>query len=83
MIVQDITVTFTETLRACLLDDGRVVVTDENGFRAMAFNYNRYKGEPDLDTAVQAAIVDAMLSASLPYSPCEDEIFQTEEDNND
>lgn len=73
---QDFDHTYRETLRVRLLPSGRVVLTDCNGLRAMSFQYHgSHDDRNELINHVDAAIVDAMLAASLPYDASEDRDF--------
>ncbi len=81
MIIQDFNHIYTEALRVRLLNNGRAVLTDANGLIAMVFQYHGSHDDPDeLATHVDAAIVDAMLNASLHHTSTQvsDEIANLE-----
>lgn len=55
-----------EALTARLYDNGQVVLTDENGLRAMQFAYKGSNGGRwDLASLIDTEISSAMLAASL------------------
>lgn len=71
---QEFTYTFSETFHGRLLDNGRIVLTDANGLRAIAVDYPIEKRvRYGISSYLDRVIVDAMLDASLPYDPSEDQ----------